>query len=163
MRTGIMWAILTGAALPAYAGDGFDLVIPGRAGVPVIINGVDASYSVIEGDFGLGKSVHPQPTVYGGRYVDRELNVGHYYPSLGHQPGYGRVEIEPPANRILPKPAASYYQSWSAESAPPRPQPPAAEVPLYPPPVIAAPPERVPGMPQDPAMRPLDPLQRGPR
>jgi len=161
MRAGIVLAILIGAALPAYAGEGFDIVIPGRPGVPVIINGVDASYAVVEGDFGLGQGYHRQPTVYGGRYVEGEPNVGHYYPSLGRKPGYGRMEIEPPANRILPKPAESYHQSWSAESAPPKPQPPAAEVPLYPPPVIAAPPERDPGMP--PAMRPVNPGLRSPR
>ena len=161
MRAGIVLAILIGAALPAYAGEGFDIVIPGRPGVPVIINGVDASYAVVEGDFGLGQGYHRQPTVYGGRYVEGEPNVGHYYPSLGRKPGYGRMEIEPPANRILPKPAESYHQSWSAESAPPKLQPPAAEVPLYPPPVIAAPPERDPGMP--PAMRPVNPGLRSPR
>ncbi len=64
----------------------------------------------------------------------REPHVGHYYPSDGRMPGYGRLEIEPPANRKLPKPAASYHQSWSAQSTP---QPP--DVPLYPPPVIVAP------------------------
>jgi hypothetical protein len=111
------------------AGEGFDLVIPGRPGVPIIINGVDASYAVVEGDFGLGKGVHMQPTVYGGRYVDFEPSVGHYYPSAGHMPGYGRLEIEPPADRTLPKPGPSYHQSWSAQSAPP--QAPAA--PVYPP------------------------------
>ena len=79
-------------------------MIPGRPGVPIIINGVDASYAVVEGDWGLGKGVHVQPTVYGGRYVDPEPHVGHYYPSAGHMPGYGRLEIEPPANRKLPQP-----------------------------------------------------------
>src|SRR6201995_4555441 len=114
MRAAIGLAMLIGAGGPACAGGGFDIIIPGRPGVPVIINGVDASYSVVEGDLGLGKSVHMQPTVYGGRYVDSEPNFGHYFPSLGHQPGYGRLEIEPPANRVLPKPAESYYRSWSA-------------------------------------------------
>ena len=144
MRAGlvlaIFLAILIGTALPACASEGFDIVIPGRPGVPIIINGVDASYSVVEGTWGLGKGYHGQPVVYGGRYVDPEPNVGHYYPSLGHKPGYGRLEIEPPSNRILPKPAESFHQSWSAESAPPPkvvPAPP--EVPLYPPPIITAP------------------------
>ena len=117
---GIVLAILTGAALPASAADGFDIVIPGRPGVPIIINGVDASYAVVEGDWGLAKGVHVQPTVYGGRAVDPEPNVGHYYPSLGRKPGYGRLEIEPPANRILPPPAESFHQSWSAASTPPK-------------------------------------------
>ena len=148
MRTGLALAILFGATLPASAGDGFNIVIPGRAGVPVIINGVDASYSVVEGDWGLGKGIHVQPTVYGGRYVDPVPAVGHYYPSAGQTPGYGRVEIQPPANRALPQPAESYHQSWSAQSTPQAAQP---EVPFYPPPVITAPRNRDLGMPDDPA------------
>lgn len=130
MRVALALAILIGTALPAAAGEGFDIVIPGRPGVPVIINGVDASYAVVEGEWGLGKGPHVQPTVYGGRPVVPEPEVGHYYPSAGHLPGYGRLEIEPPPSRILPQPAESYHQSWSAQSAPPRAQP---EVPLYPP------------------------------
>jgi hypothetical protein len=136
MRAGIALAILIGTTLTASAGEGFDIVIPGRPGVPIIINGIDASYAVVEGQFGLGKGEHMQPTVYGGRYVDWEPHVGHYYPSAGHMPGYGRLEIQPPANRKLPQPAESYHDSWSAQSAPPAPQ---AEVPFYPPPVIVAP------------------------
>jgi hypothetical protein len=136
MRGALALAILIGTTLTALADSGAVIVIPGRAGVPVIINGVDASYAVVEGDWGLGKGVHVQPMVYGGRYVDPEPHVGHYYPSAGQMPGYGRFEIEPPAGRVLPQPAESYHQSWSAQSAPPKAQP---EVPFYPPPVIVAP------------------------
>ena len=141
MRVRTALAILIATTLPAFAGGagGFDIVIPGRPGVPVIINGVDASYAVVEGEWGLGKGGQVQPTVYGGRYIDPQPNVGHYYPSAGHMPGYGRLEIQPPANRKLPQPAESYHQSWSAQSAPPAPQAPQAEVPFYPPPVIVAP------------------------
>ena len=120
----------------AFAGGGFDIVIPGHPGVPIIINGVDASYAVVEGEWGLAKSEQVQPTVYGGRYVDGPPNVGHYYASAGHSPGYGRLEIQPPTNRKLPQPAESYHESWSSQSAPPKAQP---EVPFYPPPVIIAP------------------------
>ena len=136
MRAGLALAILLGTAATAFAGGGFEIVIPGRPGVPIIINGVDASYAVVEGDWGLGQGPQIQTTVYGGRYIDPVPNVGHYYPSAGRQPGYGRLEIQPPANRKLPQPAESYHQSWSAESAPPAAQP---EVPFYPPPVIVAP------------------------
>ena len=139
MRLALAFATLIGLAPASFASDGFNVVIPGRPGIPVIINGVDASYGVVEGEFGLGKGVNNQPTVYGGRYVDVVPNVGHYYPSLGQRPGYGRLEIEPPANRPLPQPAASYHESWSAHSALlPATSPP--EVPAYPPPVIMAPP-----------------------
>ena len=98
-----------------------------------------------------------QPTVYGGRYVDVEPSVGHYYPSLGHMPGYGRLEVEPPADRKLPHPAPSYNRSWSAQSAPPQAQP---EVPFYPPPVIVAPQNDNMGMPREHMNRPQNPGQR---
>ena len=127
-----------GTTLPAFAGDGFNIVIPGRPGVPIIINGVDASHRVIEGDRGLSRDVHVQPTVYGGRYIDPVPKVGHYYPSAGRQPGYGRLEIEPPKNRKLPKPAESFHESWSAASPPPAQQ---DAVPFEPPAVIVAPPD----------------------
>jgi hypothetical protein len=146
MRAGLALAILIGTAGTAFAAGGFEIVIPGRPGVPIIINGVDASYAVIEGDWGLGQGPQVQTTVYGGRYIDPVPNVGHYYPSAGRQPGYGRLEIEPPANRKLPQPAESYHQSWSAQSAPPAAQQP--EVPFYPPPVIVAPRDGD-GMPHD--------------
>jgi hypothetical protein len=144
MRAGIALAILIGTTCAAWADSAPVIVIPGRPGVPIIINGVDASYAVVEGDWGFGKGVRVQPTVYGGRYVDPVPNVGHYYPSAGHQPGYGRLEIEPPANRRLPQPAESYNRSWSAQSTP---QPVQPEVPFYPPPVIIAPQGGNAGMP----------------
>jgi hypothetical protein len=136
MRAGLLLAILMSSPSAALAGGGFEIVIPGRPGVPIIINGIDASYAVVEGEWGLGKRLHVQPTVHGGRYIDPVPQVGHYYPSGGRAPGYGRLEVEPPANRKLPQPAESYHQSWSAESMP---QPPQTEVPLNPPPVILAP------------------------
>jgi hypothetical protein len=148
MRTALALAILIGTSLTASANDGFSYVIPGRPGVPIIINGIDASYAVIESDQGLARGVHIQPTIYGGRFIDAEPRVGHYYPSAGRQPGYGRLEIEPPANRKLPPQAESFHQSWSAQSAPPA----QAEVPLYPPLVLQA--------PQGEGAAPMRPRQR---
>jgi hypothetical protein len=131
MRAALALAILVGTAGVALAqSTGPVIVIPGRPGVPIIINGVDASYAVVEGDWGLGKGVHVQPTVYGGRPVDPEPPVGHYYPSAGHLPGYGRLEIEPASK---PRPAESFHQSWSANSRQQLPEVPAN------PPVIVAP------------------------
>ena len=86
MRLAQALLIFIGSTLPALAADGFDIVIPGRAGVPVIINGRDVSYAVLEGDWGLARSVHVQPTAYGGRYIDPVPRVGHYYPSGGRCP-----------------------------------------------------------------------------
>lgn len=137
MRAALL-AILIGLPSSALAGGGFDIVIPGRPGVPIIINGIDASYAVVEGQWGLGKNVQVQPTIYGGRYVAERQpsDVGHYYPSMGLRPGYGRLEVEPPSNRRLPPPAESYYRNWQSNSAP---LPPQIDVPADPPPVILAP------------------------
>lgn len=136
MRAGVAAVFLMAMTSQAAAGGGFEIVIPGKAGVPVIINGVDASYAVVEGDWGLMRGTHVEPTVYGGRYVDPVPNVGRYYPSAGHMPGYGRLEVEPSANRKLPQETESYYRSWSAQSAP---LPPQLDVPANPPAVIVAP------------------------
>jgi hypothetical protein len=136
MRVRVTLAILMATTSAAFAGGGFDIVIPGRADVPVIINGIDASYAAIEGEWGLGRNEQVQPTIYGGRIIDPVPNVGHYYPSSGHLPGYGRLEIEPPPGRRLPQPAESYHQSWSAQSAP---LPAQSDVPVNPPAIIYAP------------------------
>jgi hypothetical protein len=141
MRLRLLFALMIGTTPAAFASDGFDIVVPSRPGVPIIINGIDVSYAVLEGAYGLGKGVNNQPTIYGGRVAEPEPPVGHYYPSLGTRPGYGRLEIEPPSNRRLPQPAESYHQSWGASSMPiPAQSSPPVDVPLYPPPVIMAPP-----------------------
>ena len=138
MRALALLAVLIGLPSSAFAGGGFDIVVPGRPGVPIIINGIDASYTVVEGVWGLGKNVQVQPTIYGGRYIAERQpsDVGHYYPSLGLRPGYGRLEVEPPTNRKLPQPAESYYRNWQSNSAP---LPAQVDVPVDPPPVILAP------------------------
>jgi hypothetical protein len=92
------------AVIPS--GPDVPVVIPSRPGVPVMINGFYASYT------------------------DGPPPVGHYYPSSGRLPGYGRLEIEPPSNG-RPQRAESYHQSWSAQSAP---QPAQPAAPFYPPP-----------------------------
>jgi hypothetical protein len=105
------------SAHPAMA-EGAVIVIPSRPGVPIMINGIDASYAVVEGDWGLARSVHVQPTIYGGRLIDPDPRVGGYFPSAGHAPGYGRAEIEPPQRR---RRNTSYSRSWGAQSAAPAP------------------------------------------
>jgi hypothetical protein len=135
MRIVVSLAVLIGSTVLAFADSGGVIAVPGKPGVPVIINGRDATFAMVEGDWGLNRGVHVQPTVYGGWDRYEAPAVGHYYPSLGRRPGYGRLEINPPADRKLPKPAESYHQSWSAQSAPPAPQ----AVPESPPAVIVAP------------------------
>src|ERR1700744_6457955 len=94
MRAIATLAVLLGTMGAAWAESNRPVIaIPGRPGVPVIINGVDASYAVVEGDWGLDKGVHVQPTVYGGRPIEPMPPVGHYYPSSGHFPGDWRVAV----------------------------------------------------------------------
>ena len=160
MRAGIALAILIGTALPALADEGFDIVIPGRPGVPIIINGIDASYAVVEGDWGLGKGVHVQPTIYGGRYVDPAPNVGHYYPSAG----IGRATAVSKSSR---PPTAGCRSPRRAIINPGRRNPPRRrqqpEIPFFPPPVIVAPQNGDAGMPQDFSNPPQDFRHRRPR
>ena len=135
MRSAVTAALLIAFTLPALAdGAGAVLVIPGRPGVPVPIGGMDASYAVVEGDWGLAKNERVPPHVMGGHPLPLPPPVGHYFPSSGHMPGYGRLEITAPDNHRFPREAESYYHSWSAQSAPPPPEPP-----QNPPPIIVAP------------------------
>src|ERR1700760_2154618 len=114
MRAFVTLAVLVGTAGFACAeSNGPVIAIPGRPGVPVIINGVDASYRVVEGDWGLDKGARMAPIVYGGVPAEPEPPVGHYYPSSGRLPGYGRLEIEPATK---PRPAESFHKTWTSES-----------------------------------------------
>ena len=54
------------AIAPARADSGPVIVIPSRPGVPIVINGRDASYAVVEGDWGLSRPGAGVVTVIGG-------------------------------------------------------------------------------------------------
>jgi len=118
--------LLAVSAGPAVAQRIPSLVIPGRPDVPVIINGVDASWSVVEGDYGLDRPIGMVPTVIYRPFAvvvpappPRRRTYGPaYFPSTGEKPGYGRLEVVPPPNRPLPPPAESFFQGWSSQSAP---------------------------------------------
>jgi hypothetical protein len=117
---GLAAATLAGAA-PARADSGPVIVIPSRPGVPVVINGLDASYAVVEGDWGLSRPGHGTITIIGGspllpNHVYHER--GAYHPRYGRPPPRGRREIEPPADRALPEPPESFSRSWSTSSDP---------------------------------------------
>ncbi len=111
------------SASPALAQRGPVIVIPGRPDVPVLMYGVDISWSVIEGEFGLDRPGLVTPTVIYRLPPAIVPNYGPvygpgYFPSTGKQPGYGRLEVVPGPNRPLPPPAQSYRRSWSSSSAP---------------------------------------------
>jgi hypothetical protein len=112
------------------------IVIPTRPGVPIMIHGRDASYAVVEGDWGLARSIHVQPVVtYGWWDTYGKPPSAHYFPRTGHMPGYGRLEIM--RHRPLPPPAESYHRDWSTQS--PSSGPVTEYPPFDPPPVIVAP------------------------
>jgi hypothetical protein len=114
--------LLAVSASPALAQRGPVIVIPGRPDVPVLMNGVDVSWAVIEGEFGLDRPGQVTPTV-----IYRPLIVPYYapgsyepgyFPTTGQRPGYGRLEVVPAPDRPLPRPAPSYHHNWSSQSAP---------------------------------------------
>jgi hypothetical protein len=135
---------VAGTAVPALAQHEPVIVVPGRPDVPVILNGYDVSGAVVEGDWGLNRPGHVAPTIVDGPSLPgpyssrgyRYYGRGTYYPETGRRPGYGRLEIQPSPNRVLPPPAPSYHRSWGAESAPV----PVTEYPPFEsPPVVVAP------------------------
>ncbi len=99
-------------------------VVPGRSNIPVPINGMDASWGVVIGDFGLYRPGAVPVTVIPSPYApplqpDPPVNyrpARHYYPTMGRQPNVGRLEIEPSPNQPKPQQAKSFSRSWSAES-----------------------------------------------
>jgi hypothetical protein len=115
-------------ARTAFAGADTEpvIVVPGRPGVPVMIDGQDVSGAVIEGDWGLARSrigltiIKPRP-LYPWRDppgVAWGPPVGRYFPATGHPPRIGRLEVIPPADRPLPPPAESFRRGWQTQSAP---------------------------------------------
>jgi len=97
-------ALLAVSATPALAQREPEIVIPGRPDVPVIINGVDASWGIVEGEFGLFRPGHPVTVITRPLVVSMPVTVPGYFPSSGRRPGYGRLEIIPPPNRPKPPP-----------------------------------------------------------
>ncbi len=124
MRIVYAAVLLAVSVSPALAQRVPAIVIPGKPGVPVLMNGVDVSGAVIDGDFGLDRPLAVTPTVIYRSFViplsaDRPGNSAPgFFPKTGKRPGYGRLEIVPPPDRPLPPPAPTYYRDWSSQSAP---------------------------------------------
>ncbi|MBI3436148.1 MAG: hypothetical protein HY056_13910 [Proteobacteria bacterium] len=114
------------------------IVVPGKAGVPVLHWGDDISWAVVEGDWGLARAGQVPPTVI-YRLDSAPLIApppGAYFPGTGQRPAYGRREVIPPANRALPPPAERFHREWGTQSDP---TPANVDPTPYPPPVIVAP------------------------
>jgi hypothetical protein len=143
------WAIASGilaAALCgfAHAQTGPVVVVPGKPGVPVIINGVEVNGAVVYGDWGLARPGHGQIIIDGTPMFGAPAVWRGYYPIEGRAPRYGRREIVPP-HRLRPRPT-DYRRSWAIESwgieswgIESGPHPATEYPPFDPPPVILAP------------------------
>lgn len=115
----VVSALALGPA-PALCADGTWVVVPGRRDVPVFVNpyGLDASYTVVEGDFGLDRPGQVNPHIVAGpRVVPLLPPIKHYFPGLSGTPGVVEA-APPPAPFKPPKPAESYSRSWSTQSDP---------------------------------------------
>ena len=124
-------------AVPARAQTGPVIAIPGKPGVPVIINGAIVDGAVIWGDWGLARPGQGELVIEGPVGFAAPWDQRGYYPWTGRAPRLGRYEIEPKGHR---PPPTSFRRDWSAQSdfrAPVTEYPP-----LDPPPVIMAPRER---------------------
>jgi len=111
--------LLCVSASPAFAQREPEIVIPGKPGVPVYINGVDASWSVVEGEFGLDRPGVTTPVVIYRPLTSSipDEDIPGYFPRDNKRPGYGRLEVVPPPDRALPPPAPRYFRRWSSGSA----------------------------------------------
>lgn len=125
-------------AVPAHAQTGPVIVIPGKLGVPVTINGVIVDGAVVYGDWGLARPGHGELVIEGPVAFAAPWDQRSYYPATGRMPRLGRHEVEPPKGRRA-RPT-SFRRDWSIESEF---RPPVTEYPPFdPPPVIMAPRER---------------------
>jgi hypothetical protein len=120
MRAGL-WSLLAGLcaafalAEPACAQTGPVIVIPGKPGVPVIMNGLIVDGAVVYGDWGLAKPNNAGLIIVDPLgYAPPETSPG-YFPATGHLPRVGRQEVEPPA-RSRPRVNTNYYRDWSIGS-----------------------------------------------
>jgi hypothetical protein len=114
------------------------IAIPGHLGVPVIINGIDATGAEVYGDWGLSRPGQGSLIIEGGTPTPLGRPPIRYFPTSSplEDPRGRESKVAPSARGAPPaRPALStdFHQSWSA-GANPAPMPEAA------PSVIMAPP-----------------------
>ena len=132
------------AATGAHADSDPVIAIPGHLGIPVMIDGIDASGAVVTGDWGLSRPGHGYVLIEGGRPYRRLPVRPHFFPATGKPPKVGRDEIQTPTSH--PVPPADFHRSWSAGS----PTVPATAQPETPPMIIFSPPGGRPNVPLPP-------------
>ena len=129
------------ATASACAQEGPVIAIPGHPDVPVIINGRNASYTVVVGDWGLARPGAVSVRIYGppAYPLPDTIEYPGYFPSNDHPPRSGRQEIEP-RPRTGPRPGRSYHRSWTSESS----HEPATVYPQFPAPQVSITPSEQP-------------------
>jgi hypothetical protein len=136
MRAGLVVTAVCAAMLatPARAQTGPVIAIPGKVGVPVIMNGVIVDGAVIWGDWGLARPTFGVVVDGLVEFADPPQDSRDYYPKTGRKPRVGRQEVQPKNHRPRP---TSFRRDWSTQSDFTQP---VTEYPPYdPPPVILAP------------------------
>jgi hypothetical protein len=136
---GLLIGCLLGAAA-AQADHRPVIAVPGNAQVPVMVDGVDASYAVVVGEWGLHapgriapKIIPPAVMAYPA-YAPMDPG---YYPATGRRPRFGRREADP-IGQATPRPAQSFHREWSAQSG----TGPVTEYPPFDPPSVVVEPRR---------------------
>jgi hypothetical protein len=102
------------------------IAIPGHLGVPVIINGIDATGAEVYGDWGLSRPGQGRLIIEGGTPTPLGRPPVRYFPtsSTVEDPRRSETKAPPSPPRGAPpaRPAAStdFHQSWSAGANPGR-------------------------------------------
>ena len=121
-------------AASAHAQTGPVVVIPGKPGVPVTINGVIVDGAVVYGDWGLARPGHGDLAIEGPVTFAAPWDARGYFPATGRMPRSGRHEIE--SKRLRPR-STNFHRQWGIES---NFNAPVTEYPPFdPPPVIVTP------------------------
>ena len=136
MRACLVIAAVCAATLaaPVRAQTGPVIAIPGKVGVPVIMNGVIVDGAVIWGDWGLARPTHGVVVDGLVEFAPPPHDARAYFPQTGRKPRVGRQEVQPTSHSPT---NTNFHRDWSAGS---NFKAPVTEYPPYdPPPVILAP------------------------
>ncbi len=107
---GLIAAVCAGAA--ALADHAPAWVIPNPRGIPIVVDGLEVSGAVIEGDWGLYRPGHGSVTIYAPAHPLYLPPAAGFFPATGRRPRSGRLEVETPEQR-RPRRAEAYSRSWS--------------------------------------------------
>jgi hypothetical protein len=128
----------------AHADSAPVIAVPGHLGVPVIIDGIDATGAEVFGDWGLSRPGHGSLIIEGGTPTPLRRPPLRYFPTSSSvsDPDARQPKATPSPSRATPAPArpgvsTDFHRSWSVGpddgAPPPIVMPPAIVVPPRPP------------------------------